>query len=77
LCGASRSRFSRYSAGTQAGGAIRLRQEEFTPERLAHQITTLASAPQKLLSMGQAARSQGAIDAAERLADLVMKTMRR
>ena len=60
-----------------AGGGIRLRQEEFTPERLAHEITTLASAPQKLLSMGQAARSQGAIDAAERLADLVMKTMRR
>jgi UDP-N-acetylglucosamine--N-acetylmuramyl-(pentapeptide) pyrophosphoryl-undecaprenol N-acetylglucosamine transferase len=60
-----------------AGGGIRLRQEEFTPDRLAYEITTLASAPQKLLSMGQAARSQGAIDAAERLADLVMKTMRR
>src|SRR5882757_5788118 len=59
-----------------AGGGIRLRQEEFTPDRLAYEITTLASAPQKLLSMGQAARSEGAIDDAERLADLVMKTMR-
>jgi UDP-N-acetylglucosamine--N-acetylmuramyl-(pentapeptide) pyrophosphoryl-undecaprenol N-acetylglucosamine transferase len=59
------------------GGGIRLRQEAFTPDRLADEITALASAPQKLLSMAQAARSQGAIDAAERLADLVMKTMRR
>jgi UDP-N-acetylglucosamine--N-acetylmuramyl-(pentapeptide) pyrophosphoryl-undecaprenol N-acetylglucosamine transferase len=61
----------------QAGGGIRLRQEEFNPDRLAAEIATLASAPQKLLSMGEAARSQGAVDAAERLADLVMKTMRR
>ena len=60
-----------------AGGGIRLRQEEFTPDRLAHEISALASLPQKLLSMGQAARSAGAIDAADRLADLVMKTMRR
>jgi UDP-N-acetylglucosamine--N-acetylmuramyl-(pentapeptide) pyrophosphoryl-undecaprenol N-acetylglucosamine transferase len=60
----------------QAGGGIRLRQEEFTPDRLAAEITALASAPEKLVAMAQAARSQGAIDAAERLADLVMKTMR-
>ena len=59
----------------QAGGAIRLPQEEFTPERLAAEIDALASAPQKLVAMAAAARAQGAVDAAERLADLVLKTM--
>jgi UDP-N-acetylglucosamine--N-acetylmuramyl-(pentapeptide) pyrophosphoryl-undecaprenol N-acetylglucosamine transferase len=58
----------------QAGGAIRLPQEEFTPERLASEIDALASAPQKLVAMAAAARGQGALDAAERLADLVLKT---
>ena len=56
----------------QAGGAIRLRQEEFTADRLAAEIAALASAPEKLVAMAQAARSQGATDAAERLADVVM-----
>jgi UDP-N-acetylglucosamine--N-acetylmuramyl-(pentapeptide) pyrophosphoryl-undecaprenol N-acetylglucosamine transferase len=60
----------------QAGGAIRLPQDEFTPQRLAQEITALASAPQKLVAMAQAARAQGVPDAAERLADLVMKAMR-
>ncbi len=59
----------------RAGGAIRLPQEAFTPDRLAAEIDALASAPQKLVAMAGATRSQGAIDAAERLADLVMKTM--
>ena len=59
-----------------AGGAIRLRQDDFTPARLAAEITALASSPQRLVSMAQAARSQGAPDAAERLAELVMKTAR-
>ena len=55
-----------------AGGAMRLRQDDFTPDRLAAEISALASAPQKLVAMAAAARSQGAIDAAERLADLVV-----
>jgi len=59
-----------------AGGAIRLRQDDFTPARLATEIAALASAPQRLVTMAQAARSQGAPDAADRLADLVMKTAR-
>jgi UDP-N-acetylglucosamine--N-acetylmuramyl-(pentapeptide) pyrophosphoryl-undecaprenol N-acetylglucosamine transferase len=59
----------------QAGGALRLPQNEFTPERLAAEIARLASEPQKLVAMATAARSQGAIDAAERLADLVQKTI--
>ena len=57
----------------QAGGAMRLRQDDFTPDRLAGEISALASAPQKLVAMAAAARSQGAIDAAERLADLVLR----
>jgi UDP-N-acetylglucosamine--N-acetylmuramyl-(pentapeptide) pyrophosphoryl-undecaprenol N-acetylglucosamine transferase len=59
-----------------AGGALRISQQEFTPERLAAALAALAVAPQKLVTMAAAARSQGAIDAAERLADLVVKTMR-
>jgi UDP-N-acetylglucosamine--N-acetylmuramyl-(pentapeptide) pyrophosphoryl-undecaprenol N-acetylglucosamine transferase len=60
-----------------AGGAIRLRQDDFTPDRLAAEIAALASAPQKLVAMAAAARSQGAPDAAERLAELVLRTMGR
>jgi UDP-N-acetylglucosamine--N-acetylmuramyl-(pentapeptide) pyrophosphoryl-undecaprenol N-acetylglucosamine transferase len=56
----------------RAGGALRLKQDDFTPDRLAAEISALASAPQKLVAMAQAARSEGAIDAAERLADLVV-----
>jgi UDP-N-acetylglucosamine--N-acetylmuramyl-(pentapeptide) pyrophosphoryl-undecaprenol N-acetylglucosamine transferase len=63
------------NAGTleAAGGAIRLRQEAFTPERLAAKITSLARAPERLRAMAAAARAEGALDAADRLADLVMK----
>ena len=57
----------------RAGGAMRLRQDDFTPDRLAAEISTLASTPQKLVAMAAAAGSQGAIDAAERLADLVLR----
>jgi len=57
----------------RAGGAMRLRQDDFTPDRLAAEISALASAPQKLVAMAAAARSQGAIDAAERLANLVLR----
>jgi UDP-N-acetylglucosamine--N-acetylmuramyl-(pentapeptide) pyrophosphoryl-undecaprenol N-acetylglucosamine transferase len=56
-----------------AGGAMRLEQRDFTPDRLAAEVAALASAPQKLVAMAAAARSQGAIDAAERLADLVLR----
>jgi UDP-N-acetylglucosamine--N-acetylmuramyl-(pentapeptide) pyrophosphoryl-undecaprenol N-acetylglucosamine transferase len=56
-----------------AGGAILLRQDGFTPERLAREIATLAADPARLAAMASGARSAGAPDAAERLADLVMK----
>jgi UDP-N-acetylglucosamine--N-acetylmuramyl-(pentapeptide) pyrophosphoryl-undecaprenol N-acetylglucosamine transferase len=59
----------------RAGGALCLHQDKFTPDRLAREITALASAPQKLVAMAAAARSQGAVDAAERLADLVLRVV--
>jgi UDP-N-acetylglucosamine--N-acetylmuramyl-(pentapeptide) pyrophosphoryl-undecaprenol N-acetylglucosamine transferase len=59
---------------SQAGGALRIVQSEFTPDRLAAEISTLAAEPAKLTAMADAARKAGRLDAAERLADLVMKT---
>jgi UDP-N-acetylglucosamine--N-acetylmuramyl-(pentapeptide) pyrophosphoryl-undecaprenol N-acetylglucosamine transferase len=56
-----------------AGGAIRLVQAEFTPERLAAEIAALADAPERLSAMAAAARGAGILDAAERLADLVLR----
>ena len=57
----------------EAGGAIRIEQRDFTPNRLAAEIATLAGDPARLAGMAQAAKSVGSIDAAERLADLVLK----
>jgi UDP-N-acetylglucosamine--N-acetylmuramyl-(pentapeptide) pyrophosphoryl-undecaprenol N-acetylglucosamine transferase len=56
-----------------AGGAIRLAQDAFTPRRLAAELAGLAAAPQRLTAMAAAARSVGRLDAADRLADLVLK----
>jgi UDP-N-acetylglucosamine--N-acetylmuramyl-(pentapeptide) pyrophosphoryl-undecaprenol N-acetylglucosamine transferase len=56
-----------------AGGAIRIAQTEFTPERLASEISMLAAEPARLTMMAAEARSAGRLDAAERLADLVAK----
>jgi UDP-N-acetylglucosamine--N-acetylmuramyl-(pentapeptide) pyrophosphoryl-undecaprenol N-acetylglucosamine transferase len=58
---------------SEAGGALRLPQSEFTPERLASEISALAADPAKLANMAKAARNAGRLDAAERLADLVVK----
>jgi UDP-N-acetylglucosamine--N-acetylmuramyl-(pentapeptide) pyrophosphoryl-undecaprenol N-acetylglucosamine transferase len=57
----------------EAGGAIRLDQADFTPERLASEIARLATEPGRLVRMAAAAKSAGAIDAADRLADLVLR----
>ncbi len=57
---------------SNAGGAIRLAQSDFTPDRLAAEITALAADPARLTAMAAAARTVGRLDAAERLADLVM-----
>jgi len=60
----------------RAGGAIRLPQYDFTPDRLAAEIAALATSPQRLATMVAAARAQGVGDAAERLADLVLGMIR-
>jgi len=58
----------------QVDGAIRIVQTDFTPARLAAEISALASEPARLGAMAGAARGVGRLDAAERLADLVVKT---
>ena len=57
----------------RAGGAIRLVQDDFTPRRLASEIAALVAAPQNLAKMADAAKSVGRLDAADRLAALVLK----
>jgi UDP-N-acetylglucosamine--N-acetylmuramyl-(pentapeptide) pyrophosphoryl-undecaprenol N-acetylglucosamine transferase len=47
-------------------------QDAFTPERLASEIAAFAGSPQRLTAMAAAARSLGRLDAAVRLADLVV-----
>jgi UDP-N-acetylglucosamine--N-acetylmuramyl-(pentapeptide) pyrophosphoryl-undecaprenol N-acetylglucosamine transferase len=58
---------------SDAGGALRIVQSDFTPERLASEISDLAADPAKLAAMAKAAGNAGRLDAAERLADLVVK----
>jgi UDP-N-acetylglucosamine--N-acetylmuramyl-(pentapeptide) pyrophosphoryl-undecaprenol N-acetylglucosamine transferase len=58
----------------QAGGGLRIPQSDFTPLRLAAEISALAAEPARLAAMAAGARTVGRLDAAERLADLVMKT---
>jgi UDP-N-acetylglucosamine--N-acetylmuramyl-(pentapeptide) pyrophosphoryl-undecaprenol N-acetylglucosamine transferase len=57
----------------KADGAIVLRQDDFTPERLAAEITALAAAPDRLAALATGAKSAGVLDAADRLADLVLR----
>jgi len=57
----------------QAGGALRIAQADFTPDRLAAEISALAAEPARLTAMAAAARRVGRLDAAERLADLVVE----
>ena len=56
-----------------AGGAICIEQRNFTPERLATEVAALSGDSARLSAMAHAAKSAGTIDAAERLADLVIK----
>jgi UDP-N-acetylglucosamine--N-acetylmuramyl-(pentapeptide) pyrophosphoryl-undecaprenol N-acetylglucosamine transferase len=57
----------------RAGGALRLTQDAFTAERLATELTSLADAPRRLATMAAAAQPLGRLDAADRLADLVLR----
>ena len=56
-----------------AGGGLRIPQADFTADRLAAEISALAAEPARLAAMATAARTVGRLDAAERMADLVMK----
>jgi UDP-N-acetylglucosamine--N-acetylmuramyl-(pentapeptide) pyrophosphoryl-undecaprenol N-acetylglucosamine transferase len=58
---------------SQAGAALRIAQAEFSSDRLAAEISVLAAEPARLAAMAEKARGAGRLDAAERLADLVMK----
>ena len=57
----------------QAGGAFRIPQGDFTPDRLAAELSALAAEPERLTAMAAGARTVGRLDAAQRLADLVAK----
>ena len=57
----------------KVGGAILLTQDAFAPDRLAAEIGALAADPARLGTMAAAAKSVGKVDAADRLADLVLK----
>ena len=57
----------------KAGGAVTIVQSDFTPERLASELTRLAADPARLSAMAAGAKSAGTLEAAERLADLVVR----
>ncbi len=61
------------NALSKAGGALVLTQDRFTPEQLANDLIALAAVPDDLSLMAAAARKVGVRDAAERLADLVLR----
>ena len=58
---------------SQADGAVRIVQGDFSPDRLASEISAFAAEPARLTAMAANARGVGRLDAAERLADLVAK----
>jgi UDP-N-acetylglucosamine--N-acetylmuramyl-(pentapeptide) pyrophosphoryl-undecaprenol N-acetylglucosamine transferase len=57
----------------KAGGALLLRQDDLSPARLAAELSALAGDAARLCTMAAAARSVGSIDAAGRLAELVLQ----
>jgi UDP-N-acetylglucosamine--N-acetylmuramyl-(pentapeptide) pyrophosphoryl-undecaprenol N-acetylglucosamine transferase len=57
----------------EAGGAILLKQQDFTPDRLASELAGFADDPDRGARMAACVRSVGVVDAANRLADLVLR----
>jgi UDP-N-acetylglucosamine--N-acetylmuramyl-(pentapeptide) pyrophosphoryl-undecaprenol N-acetylglucosamine transferase len=57
----------------QVNGGLRIPQADFTSDRLAAEISALAAEPSRLGAMAAGARTVGRLDAADRLADLVVK----
>lgn len=58
----------------KAGGAMRILQPDFTPQRLAAELSRMIAGPAHLTAMAANAKSAGIPDAADRLADLVIAT---
>lgn len=58
----------------KAGGAVVLEQRDFSPERAADEMTKMLNDPARLAAMAAAAKSIGTLDAADRLAALVLRT---
>ena len=56
----------------KAGGAVMVRQPDFTPEFLSRELARLLETPADLTLRAAAAKSAGIIDAADRLAELVL-----
>jgi undecaprenyldiphospho-muramoylpentapeptide beta-N-acetylglucosaminyltransferase len=61
----------------QAGAAVVVADRDLTPQRLVDEIDTLLARPGVLSAMAEAARSVGRPDAAERVADLLVRHARR
>jgi UDP-N-acetylglucosamine--N-acetylmuramyl-(pentapeptide) pyrophosphoryl-undecaprenol N-acetylglucosamine transferase len=61
------------SALAATGGALLIRQSDFTAERLSDELARLLADPGRLAAMAAAAKGMGRVDAAERLADEVMR----
>ncbi|MBV9555563.1 MAG: undecaprenyldiphospho-muramoylpentapeptide beta-N-acetylglucosaminyltransferase [Pseudolabrys sp.] len=60
----------------KAGGGVVIKQNDFTPERVALELSGLAAEPARLADMAKGAKSAGTLDTADRLADLVLKVSR-
>lgn len=58
----------------KAGGAVVIEQDDFTPEHAAAELSVLLNSSARLTGMAVGAKSIGVLDAAERLAALVLKT---
>jgi UDP-N-acetylglucosamine:LPS N-acetylglucosamine transferase len=52
----------------------RIEQRDFSPERAAQELAALLDDPARLTTMASGAKSAGTLDAADRLAALVLKT---
>ncbi len=61
----------------QRGGAWAVAQPDFTPAELAKRLQKLVTVPARLVAAANAARSLARVDAADRLADLVLALPRR
>lgn len=58
----------------KAGGAMMMLQSDFSPRRLAAELSVLLAVPSRLTAMAANAKSAGIPDAADRLARLVVET---